>query len=321
MKTIVSIFFLILSFSSFAGEHIKRMIGYYVTYEEDSTLSLNATKVKISCQLSEDDSREHRELRYGWNGSDQKAQLSVTNELEVFPPAGKYLFQFYYSRDYNEIETDSIEVKTGIVTHIHLYFEHQFIQRQVKKPVIYLYPETTTSVTIDLKTVGNLTFTYPLLSEGWNVTAQPDGTLTCNGKNYPYLFWEADQQIQNPFKSEQFTGFKVAGKDAITFLEEKLTLMGFNDRERTDFITFWGPQLAANEFNNVIFQFNETGDQYATLAIEPKPQNVNRVYMIWGKTNNPMFDANLLPQILPVLNRSGFDVLEWGGVEMLNVEL
>lgn len=321
MKTIVSISLLILSFGSFAGEHIEKMIGYYVSYEADSTVSLNATKVKISCQFSEGSTEGRHELRYGINGSDKVAQLSASNELVLDSLAGMCLFQFYYSQDYTEIETDSIEIKPGVVTHIHLYFEHQFIQRQVKKPVIYLYPETTTSVTIDLKTVGNLTFTYPLLSEGWNVTAQSDGTLTCNGKNYPYLFWEADQQIQNPFKSEQFTGFKVAGKDAISFLEEKLTFMGFNDRERTDFITFWGPQLAANEFNNVIFQFNETCDQYATLTIEPKPQNINRVYMLWGKTNSPMFDANLLPQTLPVLNRSGFDVLEWGGVEIMNAEL
>jgi len=321
MKAIVSISLFIWSFSSFAGEHIEKMIGYYVSYEQDSTLSSTATKVKISCQFSEGNLDEKHELRYGWNGSDLKAQLSTTNELDLYPSAGFYRFQFYYSEEYNEIETDSIEVKLGVVTHIHLYFQHRYIHHAVKKPVIYMYPETTTSVSVNLKTVGELTFTYPLLNNGWNVVAQPDGTLTCNGKNYPYLFWEADQQIQNPFKSEQFTGFKVAGKDALSFLEEKLTLIGFNDRERADFITFWGPQLAANDYNNVLFQFNETCDAYATLDIVPKPENINRVYLIWSKTNTPMFDANLKPQVLPTLNRSGFDVLEWGGVEILNVEL
>ena len=187
--------------------------------------------------------------------------------------------------------------------------------------MIYLYPETATTVAVNLKTVGNLTFSYPLLSEGWNVTAHPDGTLTCNGKNYPYLFWEADQLVQHPFGSNTFEGFNVAGKDAVAFLEEKLTLMGFNDHERTDFITFWGPQLAANEFNNVTFQFNETCDQYATLTIEPKPQNVNRVYMIWRKADASVLNQTITPQDLPVLNRSGFDVLEWGGIEVDDVEL
>lgn len=321
MKTIISTCLLFLSFTGLAGEHIEKMIGYYVSYEEDSTVSLNATKVKISCQFSEGNPKEQGELRYGWNGTDQKAQLSTTNELDLFPPAGMYRFQFYYSKEYHEIETDSIEVKSGVVTHIHLYFEHQFIHRPVKKPVIYLYPETATSVAIDLKTVGNLTFTYPLLSNGWNVTAQPDGTLTCNGKNYPYLFWEAEQAIQNPFELETFDGFVVAGKDAVSFLEEKLTQIGFNDHERTDFITFWGPQLAANTFNNITFQFNESCNQYADLAIVPKPENVNRVYMIWSKTGTRALDGTVTPQTLPSLNRSGFDVLEWGGIEVDDVEL
>jgi hypothetical protein len=321
MKTIVSISLLIWSVSSFAGEHIEKMISYYVSYEADSTLSSTATKVKISCQFSEGDLEGKHELRYGWNGSDLTAQLSATNDVDLYPPVGSYRFQFYYSEEYNEIETDSIEVKPGVVTHIHLYFQHLYIHHAVKKPVIYLYPETTTAVSVDLKTVGALTFTYPLLNNGWNVVAQPDGTLTCNGKDYPYLFWEAEQNVQNPFKSDQFTGFKVAGKDAVAFLEEKLTLIGFNDRERTDFITFWGPQLAANNYTNITFQFNESCNQYANLSIFPQPENINRVYMVWSKTDVNALDKTITPQVLPTLNRSGFDVLEWGGVEIMNVEL
>ena len=46
------------------------------------------------------------------------------------------------------------------------------------KPVIYLYPEEETQVTVKLDYAGELTCTYPAYDDGWAVTAQPDGTLT-----------------------------------------------------------------------------------------------------------------------------------------------
>ena len=46
------------------------------------------------------------------------------------------------------------------------------------KPVIYLYPEEETAVTVKLDYAGALTCTYPAYGNGWAVTACPDGTLT-----------------------------------------------------------------------------------------------------------------------------------------------
>ena len=46
------------------------------------------------------------------------------------------------------------------------------------KPVIYLYPEEETAVTVALDYGGTLTCTYPAAQDGvWTVTASPDGTL------------------------------------------------------------------------------------------------------------------------------------------------
>ena len=56
------------------------------------------------------------------------------------------------------------------------------------KPVIYLYPEEETQVTVQLDYAGELTCTYPAYQDGWTVTASPDGTLTDNqGHTYNYL--------------------------------------------------------------------------------------------------------------------------------------
>lgn len=48
---------------------------------------------------------------------------------------------------------------------------------KVRKPVIYLYPEETTEVSVLLDFNGELTTTYPAYDNGWRVVAEPDGTL------------------------------------------------------------------------------------------------------------------------------------------------
>ena len=47
-----------------------------------------------------------------------------------------------------------------------------------EKPVLYLYPEEETEVTVTLDLDGVLISTYPDYGEGWTVTDAPDGTLT-----------------------------------------------------------------------------------------------------------------------------------------------
>ena len=64
-------------------------------------------------------------------------------------------------------------------------------QYEILKPVIYLYPEQTTAVTVRLDYKGKFTCTYPdYPAGGWQVTARPDGTLTnkADGREYSYLF-------------------------------------------------------------------------------------------------------------------------------------
>ena len=50
------------------------------------------------------------------------------------------------------------------------------------KPVIYLYPEQETTVSVSLDYAGTLTATYPAYEDGWRVTAEPDGTLYVMGQ-------------------------------------------------------------------------------------------------------------------------------------------
>ena len=111
------------------------------------------------------------------------------------------------------------------------------------KPVIYLYPEQETTVSVSLDYAGTLTATYPAYEDGWRVTAEPDGTLYDeNGDEYSYLFWEGENNTDYDFS----TGFCVAGADTADFLREKLAEIGLTPREYNEFIVYWLPKMQDN---------------------------------------------------------------------------
>ena len=111
------------------------------------------------------------------------------------------------------------------------------------KPVIYLYPEKETEVSVKLETNGKLTCTYPRYNNGWEITASPDGTLTDrNGKAYNYLYWEGETFTEYDMSE----GFCVKGNDTAEFLEYALGKLGLNRREANEFIVFWLPMMEKN---------------------------------------------------------------------------
>ena len=118
-------------------------------------------------------------------------------------------------------------------------------EEKAYKPVLYLYPEASTDVTVELSFDGRLTYTYPQPEQGadgsatWSVTAHPDGDLVDPaGRHYPSLFWEGN--ASKAFSQDE--GFVVEAGQESGFLEDKLAVLGLNDREAAEFITFWGPR-------------------------------------------------------------------------------
>lgn len=178
-----------------------------------------------------------------------------------------------------------------------------------EKPVIYLYPEQETTVSVSLDYVGTLTSTYPAYENGWTVTAEPDGTLYDeNGDEYSYLFWEGENNTDYDFS----TGFCVAGADTADFLREKLAEIGLTPREYNEFIVYWLPKMQDNPYNLILFQ-SECYTDTAKLDIDPTPDNVLRVFMAW----KPLHRAqNIEPQTFTPFARDGFTVVEWGGCEV-----
>lgn len=174
------------------------------------------------------------------------------------------------------------------------------------KPVIYLYPETPAEVTVQLDYAGQLTCTYPKYEDGWQVTAQPDGTLTDgNGQTYNYLYWEGLSHGEYDFSQ----GFCVAGADTAAFLEQALADLGLNRREANEFMVYWLPRMEQNPYNLIAFQSDAYTDR-AKLTVEPAPDTVIRVFMAWKPLEKAV---DIPPQILTAPVRTGFTVVEWGG--------
>ena len=177
------------------------------------------------------------------------------------------------------------------------------------KPVIYLYPEQETTVSVSLDYAGTLTATYPAYENGWTVTAEPDGTLYDeNGNEYSYLFGEGENNTDYDFS----TGFCVAGADTADFLREKLAEIGLTPREYNEFIVYWLPKIQDNPYNLISFQSERYTDT-AKLDIDPTPDSVLRVFMAWKPLSRP---KTIEPQAFTPFARDGFTVVEWGGCEV-----
>ncbi len=179
-----------------------------------------------------------------------------------------------------------------------------------RKPVIYLYPEDEIDISLSLNVRGEISFSYPAYNKGWKATVSPNGDIRIGEKTYPYLFWEGNLALKKSV-SDFKSGFVVEKAQVVAFLEEKLSFMGLNQREMTDFITFWAPQMEQNDHNFVHFVCaEEYAAQIAELELSVKPDSEIRINMFFAPVNA---DFKATEQSLKQYKRSGFTVVEWGG--------
>ena len=177
------------------------------------------------------------------------------------------------------------------------------------QPVIYLYPEEETEVHVELEYEG--VNTYPKYPEdSWEITAQPDGTLIDkNGNTHSRLF-KGTIIIDKQWDFSE--GFVVKGTDTASFLNEKLSYMGFTANECRDFINYWKPKMGSNSYNLISFQ-QENYTEAAKLTITPQPDSMQRVFMAF-KALDEYIDVPA--QELPAFERKGFTAIELGGTEV-----
>ena len=176
------------------------------------------------------------------------------------------------------------------------------------KPIIYLYPEKKMDITVKLGNLKDVTTIYPKYNNGWNVTAYPSGKLIDKntGRSLYSLYWEGKN-----FPIKDVTeGFVVKGEDTIDFLEEKLEILGLNEREAEEFIIYWLPQMEHNKYNFIRFADKDEIDKYMPLEITPKPDTVIRILMEFKPLDKKI---EVKEQKLTKIERIGYTAVEWGG--------
>jgi hypothetical protein len=204
-------------------------------------------------------------------------------------------------------------LKTSKPQNDSLFIENYKGSELSAKPVLYLYTTQKTNVSVKLNLHNQtLIHPYPAYKNGWNVTAEPNGTIINNETNRAHycLFWETkgDNLIQ---KFEQ--GFVVEGAKTADFLEQKLALLGLTPKEANEFIIFWLPQMENNPYNLIYFAKNEY-ENACNLDISPKPDALIRIMMVWQPSDKKID----LPEqnITPAPARKGFVAVEWGGQKL-----
>lgn len=311
------IFYLFIAFNlSLIAKGKESLPDYSVTKSfEDKTLKKTEALFVVSF-FSNDNKLAKKQIAFSYNKDNKKQATDDNGQIFFKVKPGKYVLNFFYDSGHNEITTDSILIKPGFRTEIEIGFISSDKPVIMKKPVIYVYSKQSEKVSIKLDLKGDFLFTYPEYKNGWSFIADPDGTIQMNDKKYHYLFWDGKVNLEKTSLNLN-EGFIVDKKDLITFFESKLQLMGLNSQETEDFITYWCPIMQANETNFIHFMFNEEYNKYATMSIDPKPDHLFRVNMLWSK-------ANYMPvkeQKLESFKRSGFTVVEWGGTEIPNLTL
>ena len=180
-----------------------------------------------------------------------------------------------------------------------------------KKPIIYLYPQEETELTVKLGYPEKLSCSYPKYENEWNVIAEPDGTLIDkeSGKKLYSLYWEGEGT--SDYNLDE--GFCVKGEETAKFLEEKLEILGLNYKEAEEFIIYWLPKMEDNQYNFIRFASKDEINEYMPLEFSKEPDSLIRVLMQFKGLDEYM---EVKEQKLETPSRTGFVAVEWGGSEL-----
>lgn len=205
------------------------------------------------------------------------------------------------------------------------------------KPVIYLYPEKTTTVHVNFTSPVTLDTQIPRFHNGWLVSADPQGNLkdlqpsytdcskidsqkrgseyaeqACGTNNYPYIYWSG-KSVSNEYPKVD-GGTVVARNDVQNYMEKTLREGGLNMREISDMTGYWVPKMLEKNASFYQISFIQTNEMNAFIPMEvnPVPDTVYRIFLDYRPLDS-------LPEKLPEsqrlkrLDRHGFVLVEWGG--------
>lgn len=247
-------------------------------------------------------------------GTVEEPQFTIERYPDTLPSGVYITIEDYEAAEYTFPEDGTAHtVEYYLTDNGELYrIESGFIGGYAK-PVLYLYPETETAVSVAFAHPESLTTVYPAYpAGGWRVLAEPDGTLRTitdgetSARTYYALYWEESGAVPCDFS----TGFCVAREDSAAFLEDSLAALGFTDREANECILYWLPILEKSPYNLISFEQTNSRENRNALQIFPQPDSLLRIALHILPVTEPV---EIEPQTLPAFVRRGFTAVEWGG--------
>ncbi|PIP61458.1 hypothetical protein COW99_04110 [Candidatus Roizmanbacteria bacterium CG22_combo_CG10-13_8_21_14_all_38_20] len=162
---------------------------------------------------------------------------------------------------------------------------------------------------------GNLTKSIPSYpTSGWDVTANPSGKIQSLGKDYPYLFYEANiEKIKVPKE-----GWVVEVGELDRFFKDLLPKLGLNKQEQTDFMSYWVPKLLFHSlptdspYYYIGLLDREQLDKVEEIQFSQEPDNFIRLRFVFEALN--VSQPAQAPILTGNLKRSGFTAVDWGGI-------
>jgi hypothetical protein len=237
---------------------------------------------------------------------------TTSHSAEQLVQAGTSTIALFLSPNYEPIAPTTFRFEGGHEVWLYCYFASKINEYfQVEKPVIYTYAAKPASVAIQVEPNGTMLFTYPTYRDAWKGMVDEKGMFTQEGVRYPYLFWEAELPIAKlEVNWNQSTIVPTA--DVLSFLEKQLDIIGLNQKEKTDFITYWGPQLVAYPKVEILFLQNKEVEQLASLKCSDPQFHIERLYLLFRVPDASNKRTSVQNNLQP-MQRTDFLMVEWGG--------
>lgn len=274
------------------------------------------SKIYTERDLKNQNFKVHNYILLNIYNSDER--YSVSNVSENNGTAKLLINANVYKKKKTQKNTSlliRVSKKCDTINEKNVRFEINYIDDSIPdtidKPMIYIYPRNDIDLKIKLINDDKLTHTYPKYVNEWNVHVTKDSTIFDykTKRNYYALYWEG---IDNT-SIDMNEGFVVKGEQTATFLENKLSYLGLNDREINEFIVYWISKMENNNYNFIRFRTLKEINEYMPLEFSEKPDTLIRVIMDFKPLNKKI---NVKEQKLEKMQRKGFTIVEWGGREI-----
>jgi len=330
MKIVISLLFLNLIFTA-VGKDLKAYSASFQIVSNEKIAKIPKGQYIIEATVYEIQSNQKLSglvIKSVWKKviTDSKGWFKMKIKiLENYLQIDRKGFPTYYLENYPIQDQHHIKMKIFISRIPEVYGDDNPV---AEKPVIYCYSDISQYFDLTLNTKGKLTFAYPPLNanQSWSMNLENNELIDAkSAEKYPYLFWESEQEgvdfaRQNGNKDKNEINASIVSKAKIVaFLDSTLTTLGFNSKEKTDFITYWGPRMQNANFYMIQFLQDNECEQIASYEINPKPDHLNRFYMLFMENETSDFQLGVLPQNLKPLERNGFYMVDWGGIQLGNL--